>query len=173
MGPSFRWDDIELEGLSVGRPQQQCLQPQPLPQFRLGHAAGLCATGHQLVADGDQPGIERRRHAMQPAEQDDLAVEVVGLDGAGAALQALDRGPAGAGQEISTRPFQLVTGRTWMGTAFGGARGRTDVPKIVDWYMSGKLEIDPMITHTLRLEDINKGFELMHHGESIRSVVLF
>jgi len=82
-------------------------------------------------------------------------------------------GVAGAGQEISTRPFQLVTGRTWMGTAFGGARGRTDVPKIVDWYMSGKLEIDPMITHTLRLEDINKGFELMHHGESIRSVVLF
>ena len=82
-------------------------------------------------------------------------------------------GVAGAGQEISTRPFQLVTGRTWMGTAFGGARGRTDVPKIVDWYMSGKLEIDPMITHTLRLEDINKGFDLLHHGESIRSVVLY
>eukprot|EP00873_Tetraselmis_striata_P030720 jgi/Tetstr1/450984/TSEL_038020.t1 len=82
-------------------------------------------------------------------------------------------GVAGAGQEISTRPFQLVTGRTWMGTAFGGARGRTDVPKIVDWYMSGKIEIDPMITHTLRLEDINKGFELMHSGESIRSVVLY
>jgi S-(hydroxymethyl)glutathione dehydrogenase/alcohol dehydrogenase len=82
-------------------------------------------------------------------------------------------GVAAAGQEISTRPFQLVTGRTWMGTAFGGARGRTDVPKIVDWYMSGKLEIDPMITHTLRLEDINKGFDLLHAGESIRSVVLF
>ncbi|WP_332715768.1 S-(hydroxymethyl)glutathione dehydrogenase/class III alcohol dehydrogenase [Pelagibacterium mangrovi] len=82
-------------------------------------------------------------------------------------------GVAGAGQEISTRPFQLVTGRTWMGTAFGGARGRTDVPKIVDWYMAGKIEIDPMITHTLRLEDINKGFELMHSGESIRSVVLY
>ena len=82
-------------------------------------------------------------------------------------------GVAGAGQEISTRPFQLVTGRTWMGTAFGGARGRTDVPKIVDWYMNGKIEIDPMITHTLRLEDINKGFELMHSGESIRSVVLY
>lgn len=82
-------------------------------------------------------------------------------------------GVAGAGQEISTRPFQLVTGRTWMGTAFGGARGRTDVPKIVDWYMDGKIEIDPMITHTLRLEDINKGFELMHSGESIRSVVLY
>ena len=82
-------------------------------------------------------------------------------------------GVAGAGQEISTRPFQLVTGRHWMGSAFGGARGRTDVPKIVDWYMSGKIEIDPMITHTLRLEDINKGFELMRSGESIRSVVLF
>ena len=82
-------------------------------------------------------------------------------------------GVAGAGQEISTRPFQLVTGRTWMGTAFGGAKGRTDVPKIVDWYMNGKIEIDPMITHTLRLEDINKGFELMRSGESIRSVVVF
>ncbi|MBK1793517.1 S-(hydroxymethyl)glutathione dehydrogenase/class III alcohol dehydrogenase [Devosia sp. WQ 349] len=82
-------------------------------------------------------------------------------------------GVAGAGQEISTRPFQLVTGRTWMGTAFGGAKGRTDVPKIVDWYLDGKIEIDPMITHTLRLDDINKGFELMHKGESIRSVVVY
>ena len=82
-------------------------------------------------------------------------------------------GVAGAGQEIATRPFQLVTGRTWMGTAFGGARGRTDVPKIVDWYMAGKLEIDPMITHTLTLDDINRGFALMHSGESIRSVVVY
>jgi S-(hydroxymethyl)glutathione dehydrogenase/class III alcohol dehydrogenase len=82
-------------------------------------------------------------------------------------------GVAGAGQEISTRPFQLVTGRTWMGTAFGGAKGRTDVPKIVDWYLNGKIEIDPMITHTLRLEDINKGFDMMHSGESIRSVVIY
>ena len=82
-------------------------------------------------------------------------------------------GVAGAGKEISTRPFQLVTGRTWMGTAFGGAKGRTDVPKIVDWYLDGKIEIDPMITHTLRLEDINKGFEMMHSGESIRSVVVY
>jgi S-(hydroxymethyl)glutathione dehydrogenase/alcohol dehydrogenase len=82
-------------------------------------------------------------------------------------------GVAGAGQEISTRPFQLVTGRSWMGTAFGGARGRTDVPKIVDWYMDGKIIIDPMITHTMPLDDINKGFELMHSGESIRSVVLY
>ena len=82
-------------------------------------------------------------------------------------------GVAPAGAEISTRPFQLVTGRNWRGTAFGGARGRTDVPKIVDWYMDGKIEIDPMITHTMPLEDINKGFDLMHAGESIRSVVLY
>ena len=82
-------------------------------------------------------------------------------------------GVAGAGQEISTRPFQLVTGRVWRGSAFGGARGRTDVPKIVDWYMDGKINIDDLITHTMPLEDINKGFDLMHAGESIRSVVLY
>jgi S-(hydroxymethyl)glutathione dehydrogenase/alcohol dehydrogenase len=82
-------------------------------------------------------------------------------------------GVAGAGQEIKTRPFQLVTGRTWKGTAFGGARGRTDVPKIVDWYMDGKIAIDPLITHTLPLERINEAFDLMHSGESIRSVVTF
>jgi S-(hydroxymethyl)glutathione dehydrogenase/alcohol dehydrogenase len=82
-------------------------------------------------------------------------------------------GVAPAGAEISTRPFQLVTGRVWRGTAFGGASGRTDVPKIVDWYMDGKIEIDPMITHTLAHEDINKGFDLMHAGESIRSVVVY
>jgi S-(hydroxymethyl)glutathione dehydrogenase/alcohol dehydrogenase len=82
-------------------------------------------------------------------------------------------GVAGAGQEIKTRPFQLVTGRVWKGTAFGGARGRTDVPKIVDWYMDGKIQIDPMITHTMPLDDINTGFDLMHKGESIRSVVLY
>ena len=82
-------------------------------------------------------------------------------------------GVAPAGAEISTRPFQLVTGRVWRGTAFGGARGRTDVPKIVDWYMEGKIEIDPMITHTLTLDEINEGFDLMHSGESIRSVVVY
>jgi S-(hydroxymethyl)glutathione dehydrogenase/alcohol dehydrogenase len=82
-------------------------------------------------------------------------------------------GVAGAGQEIATRPFQLVTGRVWRGTAFGGARGRTDVPKIVDWYMQGKIEIDPMITHTMPLSDINKAFDLMHAGKSIRSVVVY
>ena len=87
--------------------------------------------------------------------------------------QSIIIGVAPAGATIETRPFQLVTGRVWKGTAFGGARGRTDVPRIVDWYMDGKIEIDPMITHTLKLEDINKGFDLMHSGESIRSVVIY
>ncbi len=82
-------------------------------------------------------------------------------------------GVAGAGQEISTRPFQLVTGRVWKGTAFGGARGRTDVPKIVDWYMEGKIDIDSLITHKLPLARINEAFDLMHRGESIRTVVEF
>jgi S-(hydroxymethyl)glutathione dehydrogenase/alcohol dehydrogenase len=82
-------------------------------------------------------------------------------------------GVAGAGQEIATRPFQLVTGRVWKGTAFGGARGRTDVPKIVDWYMQGKIDIDSLITHTMPLEKINDAFDLMHAGKSIRSVVLY
>ncbi|MDC0680924.1 S-(hydroxymethyl)glutathione dehydrogenase/class III alcohol dehydrogenase [Sorangium atrum] len=82
-------------------------------------------------------------------------------------------GVAGAGEEIATRPFQLVTGRVWKGTAFGGAKGRTDVPKIVDWYMEGKIKIDELITHTMPLDDINHSFDLMHEGESIRSVVLF
>jgi S-(hydroxymethyl)glutathione dehydrogenase/alcohol dehydrogenase len=82
-------------------------------------------------------------------------------------------GVAGAGQEISTRPFQLVTGRVWKGSAFGGARGRTDVPKIVDWYMEGKINIDDLITHTLPLPQINEAFDLMHSGKSIRSVITF
>jgi S-(hydroxymethyl)glutathione dehydrogenase/alcohol dehydrogenase len=82
-------------------------------------------------------------------------------------------GVAGGGQEIRTRPFQLVTGRVWKGTAFGGARGRTDVPKIVDWYMEGRINIDDLITHVLPLERVNEGFELMHRGESIRSVVVY
>ena len=82
-------------------------------------------------------------------------------------------GVAAAGAEISTRPFQLVTGRNWRGSAFGGARGRTDVPKIVDWYMDGKIDIDSLITHTMPLEKINEAFDLMHRGESIRSVVIY
>ena len=82
-------------------------------------------------------------------------------------------GVAGAGQEISTRPFQLVTGRVWRGSAFWGARGRTDVPKIVDWYMDGKINIDDLITHTMPLDEINNAFDLMHEGKSIRSVVVY
>ena len=87
--------------------------------------------------------------------------------------QSIIIGVAEAGKEISTRPFQLVTGRVWKGTAFGGARGRTDTPKIVDWYMDKKIEIDPLITHTMPLEDINKAFDLMHEGKSIRSVIVY
>jgi S-(hydroxymethyl)glutathione dehydrogenase/alcohol dehydrogenase len=87
--------------------------------------------------------------------------------------QSVIIGVAGAGKEIATRPFQLVTGRVWRGSAFGGARGRTDVPKLVDWYMDGKIQIDPMITHRKKLVEINDAFDLMHHGESIRTVVSF
>jgi S-(hydroxymethyl)glutathione dehydrogenase/alcohol dehydrogenase len=87
--------------------------------------------------------------------------------------QSIVIGVAPAGAEISTRPFQLVTGRVWKGTAFGGARGRTDVPKIVDWYMQGKIQIDPMITHVMPLNEINNAFDLMKRGESIRGVVTF
>jgi S-(hydroxymethyl)glutathione dehydrogenase/alcohol dehydrogenase len=136
-------------------------------------------------------------HFVNPKEiAGDVVAHLVELTGGGAdytfdctgnvtvmrqALEACHRGwgesviigVAPAGAEIATRPFQLVTGRVWRGTAFGGARGRTDVPRIVDWYMGGKIEIDPMITHTLPLERINEGFELMHRGESIRSVVVF
>jgi len=136
-------------------------------------------------------------HFVNPKEvEDDLVPYLVDLTGGGAdysfecignvntmrqALECCHKGwgesiiigVAGAGQEIATRPFQLVTGRVWRGTAFGGARGRTDVPKIVDWYMDGKIEIDPMITHTMPLDEINKGFDLMHAGESIRSVVVY
>jgi S-(hydroxymethyl)glutathione dehydrogenase/alcohol dehydrogenase len=82
-------------------------------------------------------------------------------------------GVAGAGQEIATRPFQLVTGRTWKGTAFGGARGRTDVPRIVDWYMDGKINIDDLVTHVMPHAQINEGFELMRRGESIRTVLTY
>lgn len=135
-------------------------------------------------------------HFVNPKEIDDLVGCLVELTDGGAdysfecignvhvmrqALECCHKGwgksviigVAGAGQEISTRPFQLVTGRVWMGSAFGGARGRTDVPKIVDWYMENKINIDDLITHTMPLDRINDAFELMHKGESIRSVVLF
>ncbi len=136
-------------------------------------------------------------HYVNPTQvKGDLVAHLVELTGGGAdytfdctgnvsvmrqALEACHRGwgqsiiigVAESGQEIATRPFQLVTGRVWKGTAFGGARGRTDVPRIVDWYMDQKIAIDPMITHTLPLERINEAFDLMHRGESIRSVVTF
>jgi S-(hydroxymethyl)glutathione dehydrogenase/alcohol dehydrogenase len=136
-------------------------------------------------------------HFVNPKEvRGDLVAHLVELTGGGAdysfecignvevmrqALECCHRGwgvsviigVAGAGQEIKTRPFQLVTGRVWKGTAFGGARGRSDVPKIVDWYMEGKINIDDLITHKLKLADINQGFDLMHEGKSIRSVVVY
>jgi S-(hydroxymethyl)glutathione dehydrogenase/alcohol dehydrogenase len=136
-------------------------------------------------------------HFVNPAEtREDLVQHLVTLTDGGAdysfecvgnvdlmrqALECCHRGwgvsviigVAGAGQEIRTRPFQLVTGRVWKGTAFGGARGRTDVPRIVDWYMDGRIQIDPLITHVMPLERINEAFDLMHSGESIRSVVTF
>jgi S-(hydroxymethyl)glutathione dehydrogenase/alcohol dehydrogenase len=136
-------------------------------------------------------------HFVNPKEvKGDLVAHLVELTGGGAdysfecigsvdvmrqALECCHRGwgvstiigVAGAGQEIRTRPFQLVTGRVWKGTAFGGARGRSDVPKIVDWYMEKKLNIDDLITHKLKLQEINKAFDLMHAGESIRSVVVY
>ncbi|MCZ6659308.1 MAG: S-(hydroxymethyl)glutathione dehydrogenase/class III alcohol dehydrogenase [Gammaproteobacteria bacterium] len=133
---------------------------------------------------------------LNPQDVDDIVAAIIELTGGGVdysfecignvevmrqALECCHKGwgesiiigVAGSGQEISTRPFQLVTGRVWRGTAFGGAKGRTDVPKIVDWYMDGKINIDDLITHTMPLEDINKGFDLMHAGESIRSVVVY
>jgi len=143
-------------------------------------------------AVGEQFGMT---HFVNPSEVDgDLVAYLVNLTGGGAdysfecvgnvdlmrtALECAHKGwgesiiigVAGAGQEISTRPFQLVTGRSWRGTAFGGARGRTDVPKIVDWYMEGKIDIDSLITHKMPLDDINKAFDLMHEGQSIRSVI--
>ncbi|MGC9271442.1 S-(hydroxymethyl)glutathione dehydrogenase/class III alcohol dehydrogenase [Acidiphilium sp.] len=149
--------------------------------------------------NGRKPMAEKfgMTHFVNPAEiGEDLVPYLVNLTDGGAdytfecignvkvmrqALECCHRGwgtaiiigVAGAGQEIATRPFQLVTGRNWRGTAFGGARGRTDVPKIVDWYMDGKINIDDLITHVLPFEKINEGFELMRKGESIRSVVVY
>ncbi|MBI3249945.1 MAG: S-(hydroxymethyl)glutathione dehydrogenase/class III alcohol dehydrogenase [Deltaproteobacteria bacterium] len=151
------------------------------------------------INPGRKPLAEKfgMTHFVNPKEvQGDLVAYLVDLTGGGAdysfecvgnvqlmrqALECCHRGwgvsviigVAGAGQEISTRPFQLVTGRVWKGTAFGGARGRTDVPKIVDWYMDGKINIDDLITHVLPLDRINEGFDLMHAGKSIRAVVTY
>ena len=135
-------------------------------------------------------------HFVNPNDVKDIVAHIVELTGGGAdysfdctgnttvmrqALECCHRGwgtsviigVAESGKEIATRPFQLVTGRNWRGTAFGGAKGRTDVPKIVDWYMNGKIEIDPMITHVMTLDKINDAFDLMHEGKSIRSVVVY
>ena len=135
-------------------------------------------------------------HFVNPKETKDVVAHLVELTDGGAdysfdctgntdvmrqALECCHRGwgtsviigVAEAGKEIATRPFQLVTGRNWRGTAFGGAKGRTDVPKIVDWYMNGKIQIDPMITHVMKLDKINDAFDLMHEGKSIRSVVVY
>ena len=164
--------------------------------LRLADAAMIVGvdTNPAKKAFGERFGMT---HFVDPAEAgDDLVAYLVDLTNGGAdysfecigdtevmrqALECCHKGwgesiiigVAGAGQEISTRPFQLVTGRVWRGTAFGGASGRTDVPKMVDWYMEGKIEIDPMITHTLTLDEINKGFDLMHQGASIRAVVSY
>jgi S-(hydroxymethyl)glutathione dehydrogenase/alcohol dehydrogenase len=164
--------------------------------LRLADAAMIVGvdTNPAKKAFGERFGMT---HFVNPAEvAGDLLPHLVDLTGGGAdysfecigntdvmrtALECCHKGwgesviigVAGAGKEISTRPFQLVTGRVWRGTAFGGASGRTDVPKIVDWYMEGKIEIDPMITHHLALDEINKGFDLMHAGESIRAVVTY
>ena len=142
-------------------------------------------------------GMLGMTHFVNPKDvKGDLVAHLVELTGGGAdysfecvgnvqlmrqALECCHRGwgvsviigVAGAGQEIATRPFQLVTGRVWKGSAFGGARGRTDVPRMVDWYMDRKIDIDSLITHTLPLERINEAFDLMHSGESIRTVVRF
>ena len=123
------------------------------------------------LSSGRDVRVPLSLHAL-PRAQLNLA-GALGSFGQGPSVSRVDFGVAEAGKEISTRPFQLVTGRVWKGSAFGGARGRTDVPKIVDWYMNGKIQIDPMITHVLKLDEINKGFDLMHEGKSIRSVVVF
>ena len=149
--------------------------------------------------NADREAMARRfglTHFVNPNDVPDVVQHIVQLTDGGAdysfecvgnvklmrqALECCHRGwgvstiigVAGSGQEIATRPFQLVTGRVWKGTAFGGARGRTDVPKIVGWYMNQKIQIDPLITHTMKLEQINDAFDLMHAGKSIRSVVLY
>ena len=135
--------------------------------FQVEHDAGDDLVGHLVELTGGGADysfecigrVDTMRQALECAHKGWGVSVIIGV--------------AGAGQEISTRPFQLVTGRTWMGTAFGGARGRTDVPGIVDWYMDGKINIDDLITHTMPLDEINTAFDLMHEGKSIRSVVLF
>jgi len=163
--------------------------------------ARMVAANKIIGVDINASKVELAKHFgmtdfINPKETENLVEAIVDLTGGGAdysfecignvntmrqALECCHKGwgesviigVAGAGQEISTRPFQLVTGRVWRGTAFGGARGRTDVPKIVDWYMDGKINIDDLITHTMPLDEINNAFDLMHEGKSIRSVVIY
>ena len=161
-----------------------------LVEVRKGDSGPRPQTMYRLTPDG------RRRFAEYISVLEQVVARIVELTDGGAdytfdatgntevmrtALECCHRGwgtsiiigVAEAGKEIATRPFQLVTGRNWRGSAFGGARGRTDVPKIVDWYMDGKIDIDSLITHTMPLEKINDAFDLMHRGESIRSVVVY
>lgn len=131
-------------------------------------ASGVCHTDACTLEGKDSEGI----FPSVPGHEGAGIVR-----GVGAMIWTAKMAPgadvADSGREIATRPFQLVTGRVWKGTAFGGARGRTDVPKLVDWYMDGRIEIDPLITHVMPLEDIHSAFDLMHAGASIRSVVVF
>ena len=142
----------------------QFVNPKEVSGDLVAHLVGMTKHGADQIGGADYTfdctgNVDVMRQALEASHRGWGVSVVIGV--------------AGAGLEIKTRPFQLVTGRTWKGTAFGGARGRTDVPKFVDWYMDGKIQIDPMITHILKLDDINKGFQLMHEGKSIRSVVVF
>ena len=142
-------------------------------------------TQHVLRHNSRETGTDMAFSVFVPPQADDGAdytFECIGnTETMRQALECCHRGwgvstiigVAESGKEIATRPFQLVTGRVWNGSAFGGARGRTDVPRIVDWYMDGKINIDDLITHTMKLEEINRAFDLMHAGESIRSVVVY
>ena len=160
-------DPAQERGTSLDTQTRRCLE--------------YCQAHHYtvVVSESESEGGEfihaRSRFHSLVARSDiqKIVVDIPDRLGRGKARSILEYIAAEAGKEIATRPFQLVTGRNWRGTAFGGAKGRTDVPKIVDMYMTGKIEIDPMITHVMGLEDINKAFELMHAGESIRSVVVF
>ena len=132
------------------------VNPGEVKGYLVGHLVALTGGGADYTFDATG-NVEVMRTALESAHKGWGESIIIGV--------------APAGAEIATRPFQLVTGRVWRGTAFGGARGRSDVPRIVDWYMQGKIEIDPMITHKLTLERINEGFDLMHEGRSIRAVV--
>jgi S-(hydroxymethyl)glutathione dehydrogenase/alcohol dehydrogenase len=142
----------------------QFVNPRDIGSELVPHLVNMTKKGADQIGGADYTfdctgNVNVMRHALEACHRGWGVSVIIGV--------------AGARQEIATRPFQLVTGRTWKGTAFGGVRGRTDVPKIVDWYMDGKIEIDPMITHTMPLDRINEAFDLMHEGKSIRSVVVY